>query len=153
MSQRVVKHCRECSVSAKILHLSYLETMKLAFGLQLSMLTILFFTSCATVPRTGDHYDRGIASWYGERHHGNLTASGERFNMNQMTAAHRKLPFGTIICVRNLKTNREVTVKINDRGPFAKKRILDLSKAAADRIGMISDGEAEVEIYISACQR
>ncbi len=115
------------------------------------VLSLFGVISCASLPNGGRLYDRGAASWYGDRHHGNKTASGERFDMGKMTAAHRKLPFGTVVCVRSPKTSKEVVVRINDRGPFAKGRILDLSKAAAKQIDVLSDGEAEVEIYISSC--
>ncbi|CAB4243257.1 protein of unknown function [Methylacidimicrobium sp. AP8] len=88
---------------------------------------------------------KGIACWYGESR---ITSSGERFRANAMTAAHPTLPFGTIVAVRNLKTGRTAVVRINDRGPFKKGRIIDLSRAAADRLGMLSDGLAPVELRI-----
>lgn len=78
----------------------------------------------------------GEASWYGPGFHGRLTASGERFNTNDLTAAHRTLPFGTRVRVVNKKNGRSVVVRINDRGPFAHGRVIDLSKAAGQAIGM-----------------
>jgi rare lipoprotein A len=87
---------------------------------------------------------RGVASWYGPGFHGRRTASGERFNTNSFTAAHRSLPFGTRVRVKNSKTGRSVVVRINDRGPFTRGRVIDLSKAAAQAIGM--GGTARVEL-------
>ncbi len=91
---------------------------------------------------------RGIASWYGPRFHGRTTASGERYDMNDLTAAHPSLPFGTKVGVRNTRTGREVVVKINDRGPFSKNRIIDLSYAAAREVGVVGPGTAAVELYL-----
>lgn len=78
--------------------------------------------------------ETGIASWYGPGFHGRLTASGERFNQYAMTAAHKTLPFGTIVRVTNLNNGRSIVVKINDRGPFKPRRIIDLSKAANQKL-------------------
>jgi rare lipoprotein A len=78
----------------------------------------------------------GTASWYGGSFHGRKTASGERFNTNALTAAHKKLRFGTKVKVTNLKNNRSVNVRITDRGPYVKGRIIDLSKAAKQQLGM-----------------
>jgi rare lipoprotein A len=89
----------------------------------------------------------GLASWYGEEFDGRKTASGEIYDMNGYTAAHRTLPFGTIVLVRNIENSREVKVKINDRGPFKKGRIIDLSYAAAEKIEMLGKGVVEVVIY------
>ena len=94
------------------------------------------------------HSLRGVASWYGQPHHGRLTASGRRFNMHELTAAHRTLPFGTRLRVTNLINGRAVTVTITDRGPFVKQRVLDLSYAAARAIGMIGPGTAPVQLDI-----
>jgi rare lipoprotein A len=87
---------------------------------------------------------RGKASWYGPGFQGKRTASGERFDMNQLTAAHRTLPFGTRVRVRNIKNGREVVVRINDRGPQIQSRIIDLSKAAAAELDLVRAGEAPV---------
>lgn len=81
-------------------------------------------------------FQRGVASWYGPGFHGRLTANGERFNTNSLTAAHRTLPFGTRVRVTNARSGRSVIVRINDRGPFIKGRVIDLSKAAARAIGI-----------------
>ena len=91
---------------------------------------------------------RGIASWYGPRFHGRRTANGERYDMNGLTAAHPSLPFGTKVGVRNTRTGREVLVRINDRGPFSKNRIIDLSYAAAREVGVVGPGTAAVELYL-----
>lgn len=90
----------------------------------------------------------GAASYYGKRFQGRRTASGERFNMNAMTAAHRTLPFGTNVKVTNRENGRTVVVRINDRGPFAGKRIIDLSRAAASKLGMIREGVVRVAIEV-----
>lgn len=88
----------------------------------------------------------GIASYYGRRFHGRRTANGERFNMRAMTAAHRTLPFGSLVRVTNPRNGQTVTVRINDRGPFIHGRTIDLSRAAAEKIGMISRGHVKVEL-------
>lgn len=89
---------------------------------------------------------RGWASWYGPELHGEPTASGEPFDMHGLTAAHRTLPLGTRVQVRNLANGRSVEVRINDRGPFPEDRIIDLSRAAAGKIGMLPTGSALVEV-------
>ncbi|MEW6543317.1 MAG: septal ring lytic transglycosylase RlpA family protein [Nitrospirota bacterium] len=94
------------------------------------------------------YVERGVASWYGPGFHGNKTASGERYNMHQLTAAHRTLPLGSVAVVRTLSNGRTVTVRINDRGPFAKGRILDLSFAAAQALGLTGPGTDEVELRV-----
>jgi rare lipoprotein A len=86
---------------------------------------------------------RGKASWYGPRFHGRRTASGERFDQNELTAAHPTLPFGTLVRVRNIANGREVVVRINDRLP-SRRRIIDLSKAAAVSLGFLNAGLAPV---------
>jgi rare lipoprotein A len=93
----------------------------------------------------------GWASWYGMRFHGRETASGERFSVMQLTAAHRHLPLGTKVIVMNLTTNEAVEVKINDRGPFADmpRRIIDLSRAAADTISLLTPGIGPVRVLVS----
>lgn len=96
-------------------------------------------------PRSpGAEYARGKASWYGPGFHGKRTASGERFDMNDLTAAHRTLPFGTLVRVRNVQNGLEVVVRINDRGPHIRDRIIDLSKAAAATLDLLQAGEAQV---------
>ena len=99
-------------------------------------------------PENARFYERGIASWYGPRFHGRRTASGETFDQYQLTAAHPRLPFGTRVLVRREDTGETVVVRINDRGPFKKGRIIDLSYAAARAIGLIEVGLAEVSLYV-----
>ena len=88
----------------------------------------------------------GIASWYGHPYHGRQAANGEIYDMNQMTAAHKRLPFDTWLEVRNLSNGRKTQVRITDRGPFVGNRIIDLSRAAAAEIGMIAPGTAKVRL-------
>jgi rare lipoprotein A len=88
----------------------------------------------------------GIASYYGKEFHGRKTANGETFDMNAMTAAHRTLPFGTMVRVTNLSNDQSVTVRINDRGPFIKGRIIDLSYGAAKTIDLLSIGQVKLEV-------
>lgn len=90
--------------------------------------------------------ERGGASWYGRKFHGHLTASGERYDMFEMTAAHKSLPLPTYVRVTNLSNGRAVIVRVNDRGPFHPGRIIDLSYAAAARLDMIAAGQAKVEV-------
>lgn len=89
-----------------------------------------------------------MASWYGPGFHGNKTANGERYDMHKLTAAHRTLPLGSIAVVRSVSTGRQVTVRINDRGPFAKGRVLDLSLAGAEAIGMTGNGTDQIELKV-----
>jgi len=93
-----------------------------------------------------DYVEEGMASWYGPGFHGKSTANGESFNANEMTAAHRTLPIPSIVRVTHLKSGRSAIVRVNDRGPFASNRIIDLSKAAASRIGMLGEGVAKVRV-------
>jgi len=90
----------------------------------------------------------GLASWYGRSHQGRATANGERFDMNALTAAHRHLELGTVVRVTNLDTGESVRVRINDRGPYIKGRVLDLSDKAARRLGMHEAGIARVRIEV-----
>ncbi len=93
-------------------------------------------------------FTRGMASWYGERFHGKRTASGERYDMNDFTAAHPSLPFGTVVQVRSLVNGRVVNVRINDRGPFGGRRVIDLSAAAAEALGLSDQGTKRVELRV-----
>ncbi|MGA2329110.1 MAG: septal ring lytic transglycosylase RlpA family protein [Bryobacteraceae bacterium] len=94
--------------------------------------------------------EAGIASWYGHPYHGRASASGEIYDMEELTAAHRTLPFGTLVRVENLANGLSVDVRINDRGPFVEGRIIDLSRAAARRIQMLGPGTAKVRLHIQA---
>lgn len=98
-----------------------------------------------SAPRESDQ--QGLASWYGPRFHGRRTASGERFDSQGLTAAHRTLAFGTRVCVRSAITGKTVVVRINDRGPFAAGRVIDLSQGAAEELGMIGLGIKPVELW------
>jgi len=92
------------------------------------------------------HVEKGLASWYGKKFHGRKTSSGERYNMYAMTAAHKSLPLPSYVKVTNVKNGRSAVVKVNDRGPFHGKRVIDLSYAAARKIGVIKHGTAMVEV-------
>ncbi|MBL0917280.1 MAG: septal ring lytic transglycosylase RlpA family protein [Hydrogenophaga sp.] len=123
--------------------------------LALLLVTVLWLGGCASPPRHGSstsapegrEIERGVASWYGAQHHGRRTASGEVFDMNAFTAAHKTLPFGTRVRVFNPASGQAVVVRINDRGPFTPGRVIDLSRAGAERIGLIRAGVAPVVIY------
>ena len=108
---------------------------------------VLILGLAATLAASG-YYEVGIASWYGPGFHGNRTANGEIYDMYAMTAAHKTLPFGTIVKVVDLDTGRSVIVRINDRGPFIEGRIIDLSYAAALELGMVEKGLAKVGLKI-----
>ena len=97
-------------------------------------------------PTPHGYHAIGLASWYGKKFHGRKTASGERFNMFAMTGAHRSLPFATYVRVTNLKNKKTVIIKINDRGPFSKHRLIDVSYAAAVKLGFTAAGTARVKI-------
>lgn len=94
------------------------------------------------------YVEQGIASWYGRKYHGRLTASGERYDMHELTAAHRTLPFGVRVEVTHRENRRRVIVRINDRGPFKAGRIIDLSYAAARELAMLDEGLAPVRIVV-----
>ncbi len=98
------------------------------------------------------YVERGMASWYGPGFHGNKTANGERYDMNRLTAAHRTLPLGSVAVVRSMSTGRQVTVRINDRGPFARGRVLDLSLAGARALGMVGNGTDHIELRVVGFQ-
>lgn len=93
-------------------------------------------------------FQRGHASWYGPGFNGRRTASGERYDMNAFTAAHRTLPFGTLVRVRSLVNGREVEVRITDRGPYSRGRIIDVSRAAAEDLGMLGLGFKQVVLFV-----
>lgn len=114
---------------------------------------LLSINACASYPpiqasAKSASQERGLASYYGKRFHGRTTANGEKFNQYALTAAHKTLPFGTKVKVRNKKNGQSVVVRINDRGPFVRGRIIDLSYKAAKSIGMIRMGVAPVVISV-----
>lgn len=131
-------------------------------GFALLVLALMFVAGCShraarvTTPlapaRIGTT-ETGVASWYGFPYHGRRAASGEVYDMQQLTAAHRKLPFQTWVEVTNLSNGKQVDVRINDRGPFVKGRILDLSQAAARDIDMLRAGTARVRLKVIAPPR
>lgn len=98
------------------------------------------------MPTSTGYRERGVASWYGKKFHGNLTSNREVYDMYQMTAAHKTLPLPTYVRVRNLRNDREIIVRVNDRGPFVHNRIIDLSYAAALKLDMVRDGTSLVEV-------
>ena len=99
-------------------------------------------------PRSTNTVQYGKASWYGDKEHGKRSASGEVFNRNAYTAAHKELPFGTVVRVTNRENGRKVKVRINDRGPYVRGRVIDLSYAAAKSIGLVRSGVAEVKVEV-----
>ena len=105
-------------------------------------------TSEITVNPDYREYQRGSASWYGARFNNRRTASGERFNMNTFTAAHRTLPFNTIVRLRSMFNGYEVDVRINDRGPFGRNHVIDVSRAAAKALGMFGNGVHDVILMV-----
>jgi rare lipoprotein A len=115
----------------------------------LALAAAVLLAGCASAPPRrpdGAYTETGLASYYAEHFHGRATASGEIYNMHALTAAHPHLPFGTHVFVTNLKNRKRVKVRINDRGPFVRGRIIDVSRAAADRLGMLSDGVVQVRV-------
>ena len=98
------------------------------------------------MPDSKGFHQRGIASWYGKDFHGKKTSNGEIYDMYAMTAAHKTLPLGTYVRVYNLENNRQLEVRVNDRGPFVRGRIIDLSYTAAKELGLVGPGTAKVEI-------
>ncbi len=121
----------------------------LGSALAIILLVLLPCSGCRTAgPTPPGGSERGLASWYGEPFHGRQTASGEVYDMYLMTAAHKELPFHTLVEVVNLDNGRRAVVRINDRGPFIRGRIIDVSFEAAQRLGMIGPGTARVELRI-----
>jgi rare lipoprotein A len=114
--------------------------------------------ACSWIPKGEAQFDvgikdRGVASWYGEYFHGRQAANGEIFDMDALTAAHRTMPLGSIVRVVNLTNGKYLHVRITDRGPYVNGRILDLSRAAAVRLGMEQDGTTHVQIEIVGQRR
>ena len=108
---------------------------------------LLYTLILSLIPVLSAFSETGYASWYGGKFQGRQTANGETFDTNTLTAAHKTLPFGTIVEVTNLKNGKSVQVRINDRGPFVEGRIIDLSRAAAVEIGMMGAGIAPVRVH------
>lgn len=122
-------------------------------GQILAIVVCALLGACSWIPKGESGMDvgirdRGIASWYGEQFHGRLAANGEVFDMSALTAAHRTLPLGSMVRVVNLVNGKHVRVRINDRGPYVNGRILDLSYAAADRLGMVEGGVSVIQLEV-----
>jgi rare lipoprotein A len=115
------------------------------------VLVLGLLAACAgkqAATRPPGYEQTGLASYYAHKFHGRKTASGERYNEKALTAAHPSLPFGTLVRVVNLRNKRAVTVRINDRGPFVKKRIIDVSYAAARKLKMVGQGVVPVRVIL-----
>ena len=123
----------------------------------LSLFVIFSLSSCGslfgkkkdrsdTSAKAGEYSETGIASYYGDKYEGRPTASGEKFRQKLLTAAHRTLPFGTMVTVTNLKNQKKIRVRINDRGPFVKGRIIDVTRKGAEMLDFVRDGLVEVKI-------
>ena len=124
----------------------------LIIGLILSLVWSCAHGRRGTIPPQGKRVEVGWASWYGEPFHGRKTASGAVYDMYQLTAAHKTLPLGTRVMVTHLKNGNAVAVTVNDRGPFVKGRIIDLSYAAAQALGMAGEGVAQVRVEVVAAE-
>src|SRR3712207_2527943 len=122
-----------------------MKYFRLPFAAALAACAFAQASEALAAPKGGGM--RGAASWYGPGFHGRKTASGERFDSLDMTAAHRSLPFGTRLRVVNEKNGRSVVVRVNDRGPFAHRRIIDLAKGPAQALGLTSSGTAYVSLH------
>ncbi len=142
---KVIKGKKNAFVSAK--KKSYLRTHNQLLQLLKEQLIILSLLLFLPFFATEAQIQQGKASYYANEFVGQRTASGEVFTQNDYTCAHRSLPFGTLLRVKNLDNGREVTVRVNDRGPFVKGRIIDLSYAAARDLGMVLRGTCNVEIW------
>lgn len=127
-----------------------MKSKKIAAIAAALMLAGLFATNEGSAQQLADVGDEAVgrASWYGPKFHGRQTASGERFDMTELTAAHRTLPFDTLVRVTNEANGKSVVVRINDRGPFSERRIIDLSRRAAERIGIEKKGVGRVKVEV-----
>ena len=139
-----------CSGSSRILRGLAVVSLACLLGYASSPRFRVKEQSSSPVPssNSASSIQEGIASYYAEQFHGRKTSNGEVFDMYKFTAAHRTLPFGTKVRVKNLENRREVIVRINDRGPFKLERIIDLSYAAARQLEMIGSGTAKVQLEI-----
>ena len=120
--------------------------MKNIFNKYLIISLLIAFSTTACAKHNGIQTGKG--SWYGKKFHGRTTANGEKYNMYALTAAHKTLPFNTMVEVTNLSNNRKVIVRINDRGPYAKGRIIDLSYLAAKKLGYVNKGVAKLKVKV-----
>ena len=128
--------------------------LRFSAAIAISLVLVLHLYGCARLPHyeTGHestgHKETGMASYYAEKFHRRKTASGERLNNYALTAAHKTLPLGSKVIVTNLRNGKSVTVRITDRGPFVKGRIIDLTQGAFSRIASLDKGVAKVEISV-----
>lgn len=125
--------------------------IKFIFAALLLLVSTITFAKPDKIERmvNDDIWDaKGVASWYGRQFHGRKTASGERYNMHAMTAAHRTLPFGSIVKVTDAKSGKSVIVKITDRGPYHGNRTIDLSRGAASKLGIIKAGTCKIRLTV-----
>lgn len=127
--------------------------MTRGFFKSLLIVSVLTLPACSIVPKGHGDFDAGykewgLASWYGEDFHGRLTASGDIYDQHKMTSAHRVLPLGSLVRVTNAANGHAVEVVINDRGPFVDGRIIDVSLAAAERLGMVESGISPVWVEV-----
>jgi rare lipoprotein A len=120
---------------------------KIYHAIVVLFISIITFAPTASAQQIGET-QKGLASWYGAKYHGRKTSSGEVYNRHKLTAAHNGLPLGTVVKVTNLSNGESVTVKINDRGPFRGRRIIDLSEAAAKKIQYRNAGLTEVSVEV-----
>lgn len=131
--------------------------MKYLFLLCACVLSLSSCKAIKSIPSNNSDTERkieqGVASWYGPNFHGKKTANGEVYDMNKLTAAHRTLPFNSLVKVVNTKNGKSVTVRINDRGPYVDNRIIDLSKKAAEQLQMIQSGTTSVELILIKSDR
>lgn len=124
------------------------DMRKKAFKYSCSGLFLLLFMATSAYGQNKAQPDTGIASYYADKFHGRRTASGEVFHQDSLTAAHKTLPFGTLVRVTNLRNNQSVVVKVNDRGMKGKNRVIDLSKAAARELNMVGAGLVKVKVEV-----
>lgn len=127
----------------RIMHLALISILALAL-----LFPAASFASKTQTDPTPGFTQEGEASWYGGQFHGRTTASGERYDKNGFSAAHKTLPLGTLVRVENLENGYSIEVRINDRGPYIKGRIIDLSKRAAIQLGMYNAGKAKVRLTV-----
>ena len=128
--------------------------MKIQTWLASLSVVALALSACSSTPEiAAAKTQSGKASWYGPGFQGRKTASGERFNMNTYSAAHRTYAFGTKLCVKNLRNGHGVTVRVNDRGPFIRGRVVDVSRKAAQSLGMIRSGTDSVRLSVVGPER
>lgn len=149
MDGKKPRNANECKLRPEMLRKSYIGAKKTDIcSMKTKTLFAVFFLSLSTLTFASVYKSNVHASYYADKFHGKATASGEIFDMNDFTCAHKTLPFGTVLRVTNLANNRSVSVRVNDRGPFVAGREIDLSKAAARQLDMIRTGTANVKIEI-----